>query len=98
MSTNQPFYPHYGTGQNVTANSTSASVAISRGTNQIRIINTGSNPGQIRIGRGAQTAAAADLHLVPGAIEVITKGFDDDTLAYRSELGTTFNIMTGEGW
>lgn len=98
MSNLAPFNPVYGSGQNLTAAAATASVSIPKGTKQIRIINTGLNPGQIRIGVGAQTATAADLHIVAGAIETFTKFEDSDTLAYISAAGTTFNIMVGEGW
>ena len=99
MSALQPFNPQYGSGQNLTATGTSASVTIPKGTKQVRIVNTGAtNPGQIRIGTGAQAATAADLHLAAGASIIVTKAQDHDTLAYISAVGTTFNIMMGEGW
>lgn len=97
MSTLAPFNPVYGSGQNLTAAAVSASVTIPKGTKQIRIINTGLNAGQIRIGVGAQTATTSDLHIVAGAIETFTRFEDADTLAYISAAGTTFNIMFGEG-
>lgn len=93
----QPFNPVYGTGQNLTATGTSASVSLRKGPQQIRIINTGANPGQVRIGQGSQTATVADLHLIPGAVESFTKFADHDTLAYISASGTTFNIIMGQG-
>lgn len=99
MSRNAPFSPKYGSGQNVTASGTSASITLAKGTKQVRVCNTGStNPAQVRVGNGAQTATAADFHLPAGAIEVITKNEDDDTLAYISAAGTTLNVTLGEGW
>ena len=98
MTIKAPFQPKYGSGQDVTAGAASASVSIGKGNKQIRIINTGNNPGHVRIGHGSQTASATDLRMQPGAVEVISKADDDDTLAHISALGTTLNIMLGEGW
>jgi hypothetical protein len=54
----------------------------------------GSSAAQVRWGKGAQTAVAADMHLAAGAIEVFGKG-DADTLAV---LGTgTLYIVCGTG-
>ena len=99
MSAFQPFNPKYGSGQNVTAAAASASITIPPGTKQIRIVNTGAtNAAQVRIGSGTVTATAADFHIPPGAIEVLTRFEDDNVLAYISASGTTLNISLGEGW
>lgn len=99
MSAFQPFNPKYGSGQNVTAAAASASITIPPGTKQVRIVNTGAtNAAQIRIGASPVTATAADFHIPPGAIEVVTRFEDHDTLAYISASGTTLNISMGEGW
>lgn len=99
MSVFQPFNPSYGSGQNVTAAGTSASVSLSNKTKQVRIVNTGAtNAAQVRLGSGSATATAADFHIQPNSIEVITKNTDHDVLAYISAAGTTLNIMEGEGW
>jgi hypothetical protein len=97
MAVRYAFNPAYGSGQNLTANATSQSVTIPAGTKSIRIVNTGSNPAQVRIGKGTQTATTADLHIMPNTIEIFTKDQDDTTVAYISALGTTLNIMLGEG-
>jgi len=98
MTINAPFYPKFGSGQNATAAAASASITIGKGNKQIRIINTGTNPFQFRIGVGAQTATAADAHVSAGSVETFSINPESDTLAHISSAGTTFNIMTGEGF
>lgn len=98
MTIKAPFYPKYGSGQNVTAAAASASVAIGSGNKSIRVANTGVNPAQFRIGVGAQTATAADVHLPAGSVETFSIDELADTFAYISALGTTINLMLGEGF
>jgi hypothetical protein len=93
-----PFAPRYGSGQTVTAAAASASVSLPRGNKQIRVVNTGSNPAYIRVGFTSATATTADLYLVAGSIETFTVDQEADVLAYISPLGTTLNIINGEGW
>lgn len=97
MAIDYAFNPTYGSTQTLTPGAASASAALQPGTKNIRIVNTGSNPAQVRIGKGTQTATTADLHLMPNTIEIFTKDQDDTTVAYISALGTTLNIMLGEG-
>lgn len=98
MSVMQPFNPRYGSGQNVAPAAASASITIGKGEKSVRLQNTGASPCQVRIGFAPVTATAADFHLAAGAVEVITKDQDHDTLAHISIAGTTLNVMTGEGW
>lgn len=101
MTARNPFMPTYGTNQVLTPAAASASVALRRGIRQLRFVNTGANICYIRISNstsGAQPATAADLPIAANNfMTIITKADDDDTLAHISALGTTLQVMQGEG-
>ena len=97
MTIRSPFKPHYGTCQAVTAAAGSASITIGKGDKTLKILNTGSNIAFFRVGAGATTATSADCPIVSGTLCYIEKATDDDTFAYISAVGTTLQIMSGEG-
>lgn len=98
MSMLAPFCPRYGSGQTLTSAAVSATASLPKGNKQIRIVNTGSNPAYVRVGNGALTATTADLYLVAGTIETFTVDQEHDVIAHISPLGTTLNVINGEGW
>lgn len=106
MSSFIPFAPKYGSGQTVNPAAASANSPIEATNNQVRVVNTGSNAGYFRtynsvdaVGTPAlAVATAADVLVMPGMVTTITTPLTHDRIAYISAAGTTFNIMTGEGW
>lgn len=101
MTIKQPFYPHYGANQVVTPAAASATVTISADDKQVRVVNSGSGLGYFRTFSslsGALTATTADCPVRAGSDLVVTKDPSHDRLAHISAAGTTFNVMTGEGF
>jgi hypothetical protein len=94
----RPFAPDPGSGQSLTTAAASASVALNKDAKCVRVVNYGTtNPAYVRIGVGAQTAAAADLIVLPNSSIVVYKG-DADTLAHIWNTGaTTLHVQTGNG-
>lgn len=101
MTAKQPFNPQYGSNQVLTVAAASASATLSTGSKQARVLNSGANKGYFRIYNskgGAQNATIADCPVVSGMATTVTKSQDDDSIAYLSASGTTFEVMTGEGF
>lgn len=97
MTIREPFAPHYGTGQALTATSSSASTTIGKGDKTVKILNTGTGLAFFRIGVGTQVATSADCPIVAGTLTYVSKAQDDDTIGYISSAGSTLQIITGEG-
>lgn len=101
MTIRSPFKPHYGSNTPVTPAAASASFTIGKGDKTIRVRNTGAtNEMFFRTGLasdGTVAATTADVPVAPGETVYIEKPQDHDTLATISALGTTANIMSGEG-
>lgn len=101
MSIKQPFFPHYGTNQVITAASSAASVSLDKTNKQVRIYNSGAALAYVRLydnTGGTQSATTADLPVGPGQVVVITKSEYQNALSHISATGTTLQVMTGEGW
>jgi hypothetical protein len=101
MTIKQPFSPQYGSNQVLTAGATSAKVNINKDSKQVRVVNTGANKGYIRIYDSSNddpAATTADCPVAAGAAVVVTKGGNQDSIAYISATGTTLEVMTGEGF
>jgi hypothetical protein len=103
MTAKQPFFPHYGTNQVVAPAAASASSAISADDKQIRVVNTGAAKGYFRTynsngGTTPQSATVADCVVAAGMSTTVSMGIQHDAIAYISATGTTFEIMTGEGF
>lgn len=101
MAALQPFSPHYGSGQTVTASSAGAlSVSINSNSFNVMVTNTGSNLAYVRIGTDSATATATDFPILAGSQVAITKGAGQNVLSYIGVATgtTTLHIMTGEGW
>lgn len=97
----QPFFPQYGSNQVLTAGAASATANITKASKQVRVVNTGANKGYFRVydsSNGAQAATTADCPVAAGAAVTVTKGGNQDTIAYISANGTTLEVMTGEGF
>lgn len=99
MTIRAPFKPHYGSNQVVAPGAASASITVGRGDKSILVVNSGAAIGYFRTGQAANTVTAttADVPVLPSQAFVIEKPQDDDTLAYISAAGTTFQVMSGEG-
>jgi len=101
MTAKQPFNPQYGSNQVLTVGASSASATISTGSKQARVLNSGANKGYFRLYNskfGAQNASTADCPVSAGMATTVTKDQDHDSIAYISAAGTTFDVMTGEGF
>ncbi len=101
MSAKQPFSPHYGSNQVLTAGAAALIADIDASNMQVRIVNTGSNIAYIRMYSSRAAAAVAstvDFAIPAGMSSVITKSLEQDRISYISALGTTLQLMTGEGW
>ena len=102
MTARQPFFPHYGKNLVVTPAVASASSAISADDKQVRVVNSGASIGYFRTynsfgGTVAQSATTADCPVIASQAIIVSAGPNHDAIAYISAVGTTFNIMTGEG-
>lgn len=103
MTARQPFFPHYGQNQVVTPGAASASAVINADDKQLRVVNTGAAKGYFRTynsvgGTLPQNATVADCPVAAGAELIVTTGPQHDAIAYISAAGTTFEVMTGEGF
>lgn len=101
MTAKRPIMPHYGTNQVLTAAAASASAAIDKNDEQVRITNTGANKAYVRTynsAGGTQSATTADFCVNAGQTATITKGVDHNAIAYISAAGSSLEVITGEGW
>jgi hypothetical protein len=101
MSAQQPFSPHYGSNQVLTAGAAALSADIDATNAQVRIVNTGANIAYVRTyssRAAAAVASTADLPIAAGAAKVFTKSLEHDKLSYISAAGTTLQMITGEGY
>lgn len=108
MSATQPFNPRWGSNQQGTATDPAVSLIVAAKTKQLHIENTGGTSGgttgilYVRTwnteNQSAIAAAATDLRVSVGTVEVITKPEDDDRVSVFSATTATYAIMEGEGW
>lgn len=103
MTAKQPFYPHFSQNQVVAPAAASASTPINADDKQLRVANSGAAIGYFRTynsfgGTVPQSATTADYCVLPGTAPVVSTGPNHDAIAYISAAGTTFQIMTGEGF
>lgn len=103
MSAKQPFSPHYGSNQVVTPAAASATIDINGSDKQVRVFNSGAAVGHFRVFSSValpagSAATTADFCVGPGMVSVVTKADGQDKLSHISATGTTFHVMTGEGW
>ena len=95
-----PFFPRYGTGQNLTATTTSQSATIQTGNKQLCItVDAGAGNVFLRVSSGASTATTADYKVLGGTKEIISINEAFGTVSYVTDTGSVgFNIITGEGF
>lgn len=104
MTAIAPFCPQYGSNQVVTPAAASANAPITKNCKQVRVVNTGANIGYFRTYFSGDNAAnfnvatTADCPVPAGMATTVTKSEMHDRIAFISAAGTTFQIMTGEGW
>lgn len=101
MSFFQPFAPHRGSSQTLSATTTSQIATIDGDDLSVRIVNTGSNLGYVVTYGTSETAIVAteaQHGVAAGATSVISKPKGHNRLAYISATSTTTLIVsTGEG-
>lgn len=105
MSAMQPVNPRWGSNQEGTATDPAVSLTLAGNTKQIHIENTAdSTTGKLYVRtwnsktQTAIAAAATDLRLTAGTVEVITKPQDDDRVSVFSPTTATYAIIECEGW
>lgn len=101
MAAKQPFSPHYGTNQLLSPAAGALVANLDPNDKSVRLVNTGTNPCYIRIYSStgtAEVATTADYYVPGGALSTITKAMGQDRMSYISALGTTLQVMTGEGF
>lgn len=91
-------YLERGTNQTLTPGAASASITINKNAKRVRLHNAGANICFVRIGTAASgtPVTTADVPMPAGAVIVLNKGMDEDTLSHISALGTTLYVQTGE--
>ncbi len=98
----QPFFPAYGTCQQKAAAAASANATINKDNRQVRVVNTGTNIAYVQtyssVDQAVTTASVIDLPVPGGMAVTFSKDIKHDTIAYISALGTTLEIMTGDGF
>lgn len=101
MTVKQPFMPHYGANQVLTAGATPTSVSVPIGGKQLRVVNTGASKGYFRtynsMAAPGTTASAAD-YPVPAGLGCIVTRIGHDMISVFSSGGTTLEVMPGEGF
>lgn len=91
------FTPEFGTGQAVSASTTSASAPIDAAQPELYVFNDSSVVVYCRWGVGAQTATTAGLPIPAGSAQIFFKG-NADTFAAITASGTaSVRIITGFG-
>lgn len=102
MTTIAPFQPKAGSNQILAATPASAIATLDRSNNQVRVLNSGAGKAYFRIFDSRATpgavATTADYPILPNASATVSKGLNQDSIAYVSVDGTTLEVMTGEGW
>jgi hypothetical protein len=101
MTIKQPFMPHYGANQVLTAGATAAPFSVPIGGKQLRVVNTGTNKAYFRtyssMTSPAPVASAAD-YPVPAGLGCVVSRIGHDMISVFSASGTTLEVMPGEGF
>ena len=95
-----PFNPQYKSNQNVTAADPAAFIIINEASDQVRVVNYGSNVAYVCTYAADGTILVADdtdLAVFGGQDTTFTKPLSHNRLSYFSPLGSTLSVMTGKG-
>ena len=98
---NMTFNPAWGSGTTASVTATSGNSLRGLGSKSLCLTNLGDKVAYIRTGVGSGlTATAADYPVLPGSQVTITKGMDDNYVAYvcAATETTSLHIMSGEGF
>lgn len=82
---------------NIVASSTTASAALDVFSSAVRVANTGTVPVFIRFGGSAVVATTGNMPVLPGTVEVFTKGAYDRVAAITASGTATIYFTAGEG-
>lgn len=96
----RPFSPQFKSNQNVTAADPAAFITINESSDQVRVVNYGSNVAYICTYDADGTSLVADdtdLPVFGGQDTTFTKSLSHNRLSYFSPLGSTISVMTGKG-
>jgi len=98
-TTTDSFQPAYGSGITVTPSGSSASSTLGEGSLNVVLTNLSTTTvSYVRIGKGAQTAPAADYPVLPATQVSLSKAKTDDTVAYlATSPGASLHIIAGRG-
>lgn len=92
------FAPQFGSGQAISASTTSASVnGVDTFCEDLYVVNDGSVTAFLRWGVGAQTATTADFPLPGGSAQVVRKKNANTVAAITASGTTTIRIIPGSG-
>ena len=95
-----PFSPQFKSNQNLTAADPADFIVINEQSDQVRVVNNGSNVAYVCTYAADGTvlvADATDLAVFGGQATTFTKSLAHNRLSYFSPLGSTLSVMTGRG-
>jgi hypothetical protein len=101
MTVMATFNPAWGSGTTASVTATSGNVLRGLGSKSLCLTNLGNSTAYVRTGVGSTlTATTADYPILPLAQVTITKGMDDNYVAYicAATQSTSLHIMSGEGF
>jgi hypothetical protein len=101
MTVMATFNPAWGSGTTASVTATSGNVLRGLGSKSLCLTNLGTDVAYVRTGVGSSlTATTADYPVLPGSQVSITKGMDDNYVAYicAATESTSLHIMAGEGF
>lgn len=95
-----PFSPQFKSNQNLSAGNPAAIAIINESSDQVRVVNYGSNVVYVctyAADGTVQVADATDLPVFGGQATTFTKSLSHNRLSYYSPAGSTISVMTGRG-
>lgn len=98
----QPFSPHYGTGQSIAATAVNQTLNLrSNRPIQVRLVNVGNQVIYVRVSDVADLtpASASDFAIKPNEVpQIISKGLGQLLSVIAPAIGSTLYITEGEGY
>ena len=101
MTVMATFNPAWGSGTTASVTASSGNSLRGLGSKSLCLTNLGTDVAYVRTGVGSgTTATTADYPVLPGSQVSITKGMDDNYVAYicAATESTSLHIMAGEGF